>query len=80
GRAVPDYGAPFNFFACVSVTGVTVLGSAGILPAFVASENRTPSRRDAGAKKPSERNAISSAKARVPSFDCFPYLSRSDLL
>ena len=51
GRAVPDYGAPFNFLIGGGRLGVTISGGAGILPTVFKLDNENRSRRDAGATK-----------------------------
>jgi hypothetical protein len=54
GRAVPDYGSPFNFlFGGGGVLGFASSGGAGILPAVFGFDNETGSRLDAGATKTS---------------------------
>ena len=65
GRAVPDYVAPFNIFGGTGMFGVSVSGSAGILPAFFHFENE--SWRDAGA--PACKNY---SQGSSPYLVCFP--------
>jgi hypothetical protein len=73
GRAVPDYGAPFNFFCGAGTPGAEAFCSAGILPASFIFEKFDPEpagRRRYGNQPLAAQKTIHII--RVQTFVCFP--------